>query len=56
MPTSRQNGRALDWFMSLSTLKTTEAVENSYLWHTLYDEGIFASDPFKNVISFFEEL
>jgi len=56
MPTSRQNGRSLDWFTSLSALKTTESIENSYLWHTLYDTGIFASESFKNVISFFEEL
>jgi hypothetical protein len=56
MPTSRRRDRTLDWFTSLSALKTAESIENSYLWHTLYDSGIFACESFKTVISFFDAI
>lgn len=55
MPTSRHNNKTLDWFMSLAALKTADSLENSYLWHTLH-ESIYASESFKTVISFFDEL
>lgn len=55
MPTSRRSPKTLDWFMSLSALKTTDSLENSYLWHTLH-ENIYASESFKTVISFFDEF
>jgi len=56
MPTMRRRDRTLDWFTSLATLKTAESIENSYLWHTLYDASIFACESFKTVISFFDAL
>ena len=56
MPTMRRRDRTLDWFTSLSSLKTVESIENSYLWHTLYESGIFACESFKTVISFFDAL
>ena len=55
LPTSRGNGKTLDWFMALSLLKTSDALENSYLWHSLH-ESLYASDSFKMVISLFESL
>ena len=55
MPTTRGNSKTLDWFMGLSLLKTKDSLENSYLWHTLH-ENIYASESFKTVISFFENI
>lgn len=55
MPTTRGNSKTLDWFMALSLLKTKDSLENSYLWHTLH-ENICASESFKTVISFFENI
>ena len=55
LPTSRGNGKTLDWFMALSLLKTSDALENSYLWHSLH-ESLYASESFKMVISLFESL
>lgn len=55
MPTTRGNSKTLDWFMALSLLRTKDSLENSYLWHTLH-ENIYASESFKTVISFFENV
>lgn len=55
LPTSRGNAKTLDWFMALSLLKTSDALENSYLWHSLH-ESLYASDSFKTVISLFDSL
>jgi hypothetical protein len=55
MPTTRGNSKTLDWFMALSLLRTKDSLENSYLWHTLH-ENIYASESFKTVISFFEDI
>jgi hypothetical protein len=54
MPTSRRNDRTLDWFMSLAAFKPEHAIGNTFLWHTLFDNGIYALESFKTVISFFE--
>jgi hypothetical protein len=55
MPITRGNSKTLDWFMALSLLRTKDSLENSYLWHTLH-ENIYASESFKTVISFFENI
>jgi|UniRef100_A0A6C0K6A5 hypothetical protein len=55
LPISRGNSKTLDWFMAISLLKTRDALSETYLWHTLH-ESIYASDSFKTVISFFENL
>lgn len=55
LPTSRGNAKTLDWFMALSLIKTSDALENSYLWHSLH-ESLYASDSFKTVISLFDSL
>ena len=54
MPTSRRNDRTLDWFMSLAAFKPEHAIGNTFLWHTLFDNGIYALESFKTVISFFD--
>jgi len=54
MPTSRRNDRTLDWFMSLAAFKPDHSIGNTFLWHTLFDNGIYTLESFKTVISFFE--
>ena len=54
MPTSRRNDRTLDWFMSLAAFKPENAIGNTFLWHSLFDAGIYSLESFKTVISFFE--
>jgi len=54
MPTSRRNDRTLNWFMSLAAFKPENAIGNTFLWHSLFDAGIYTLESFKTVISFFE--